>query len=178
MKSNLLLSISQKQFPVKNLMLPLFVAAFGLLSFFPFNKTSDNQSIAPEKGDVNALSPIDGSWELYSTEIAGRVTIHKKPKQFKMFHNGFVSLMMYDSLGKFEAAGAGTFELEGNKYKETFTYSSWPEVLGASNWQEWAMKGDTLLFYGFKKVTDANGRDITKDWGGDHFIEKRLRAKK
>ena len=163
---------------MKNLMLALVVATLGLLSFLPANNALDQQSDVLKKNEVNATSPIDGSWELYSTEIAGRTTIHKKPKQFKIFHDGFVSLMMYDSLGKFEGAGAGTFELKGNQYKETFTYGSWPEVVGTSIWQEWAMKGDTLLFYGFKKVTDASGKDITKDWGGDHFIEKRLRAKK
>lgn len=164
---------------MKNSIPMLLFAILVMFSFLPAdNNDSDYQDFMAKKSNINAPSPIDGSWELYSTEIAGRTTIHKKPKQFKIFHDGFVSLMMYDSLGKFEGAGAGTFELTGNKYKETFTYGSWPEAVGTSIWQEWAMKGDTLLFYGFKKVTDGNGNDITKDWGGDHFIEKRLRAKK
>jgi hypothetical protein len=86
--------------------------------------------------------------------------------------------LMYNDSGNFDMAGAGTFEIEGNTYKETFTYSSWPEGVGMSVWFEWEMKGDTLLFYGFKKIVLADGKDITNDWGGDNLIEKRVRAKK
>lgn len=40
------------------------------------------------------------------------------------------------------------------------------------------MKGDTLVFTGFKKIILADGKDITKDWGGDTWVEKRVRAKR
>lgn len=164
---------------MKNLMVLFLIAIFGLLSFFPAtNATFENQTAAPSQRGKKTPSPIDGSWELVSTEVAGKTTYHNKPKQFKMFHDGFMSLMMYDDSGKFEAAGAGPFEIDGNKYKETFTYSSWPEGIGMSVWFEWAMKDDTLLFYGFKKAVMADGKDVTNEWGGDTFIEKRVRAKK
>jgi hypothetical protein len=39
------------------------------------------------------------------------------------------------------------------------------------------MKGDTLIFYGFKKIQLANGKIVASQPGYDRFIEKRVRAK-
>ena len=70
---------------MKNSMRLLLAATLGLLSFLPANNNLfDNQDFMAKKSGLNAPSPIDGSWELYSTEIAGRTTFHKKPKQFNM----------------------------------------------------------------------------------------------
>jgi hypothetical protein len=86
---------------------------------------------------------------------------------------------MYDSSGNFYYAGAGPYEINGNLYKETFTYSSDTIYNDSKDWQRWEMKGDTLIFYGFEKAEMADGRDVTKEWGGKgKFIEKRVRVKK
>ena len=37
--------------------------------------------------------------------------------------------------------------------------------------------GDTLYFAGFKKVLMSDGKDVTKDKGGDSFTEKKVRVK-
>ncbi len=121
-------------------------------------------------------SPIDGEWELVWSKSNGKVNSPGKPIQFKMFHNGFFSLIMQDSAGNWNIAGAGTFETNGNTYKETFNYVSMPELTGYSNWQEFELKGDTLYKKLFKKVTDASGKEVT-DWASD-IEEKRVRAKR
>ena len=149
---------------MKNLMFTLLFATLGLFSFLPTSK--------------NPSSPIDGAWELYSTEKGGKTTFHKKPKQIKVYNDGYLCIMGYDSTGKFSYAAAGTYEIDGNHYKETCTYHSSPQYVGSSIWFDWAKDGDTLFFYGFKKVLMADGTDKTKDWGGDPFIEKKVRVKK
>jgi hypothetical protein len=125
-------------------------------------KKADNQSAS-----TSSVSPIDGSWETVSAD--GKIT------QFKMWHEGFFSLIMQDSSGKWSVAGAGSYSVDGNTYKETFHYCSVPEYVGASDWQTYELKGDTLYFKGFNKVVYADGSDKTSQF--DKFEEKRVRAK-
>ena len=91
-------------------MFTLLLSFFCLLAFLPNSKKPS--------------SPIDGAWELYSTEKGGKTTFAKKPSQIKVYHDGYFCMMAYDSTGKFEYGGAGTYELDGNHYKETLTYGS------------------------------------------------------
>lgn len=126
-----------------------------------------------------AASPIEGNWILVSNEVNGKLVRPKRyPQQIKMFHDGYYSFVMYDSAGAFYFAGAGPYELDGNMYKETFTFSSDTSYNDSKDWQRWEMKGDTLYFYGFEKAEMGNGRDATAEWGKNKFIEKRVRLKK
>ena len=121
-------------------------------------------------------SPIEGNWILVSNEVNGRQVIPKRsPQQLKMFHDGYFSFVMYDSAGGFYLAGAGPYELDGNMYKETFQYCSDTTYNDVKDWQQWELKGDTLYFYGFKKVEMADGKDVTDQVGRDRFVEKRVR---
>jgi hypothetical protein len=85
---------------------------------------------------------------------------------------------MLNGDGSFHGSGAGTYETDGNQYKEKFTYYSDTTWIGYSDVQEWKLVGDTLLFSGFKKVLDRAGKEVAGAWGGDKFIEKRVRARK
>ena len=125
-------------------------------------------------------SPIDGNWELVSTEINGKQTKPRRtPQQFKMLHDGFLSIFRYDDSGNFAVAGAGTYEVNGNIIKEVVIYHSDTVALGANDLQKWEMKGDTLIFYGFEKVEMADGKDITKEVNErGKFVEKSVRAKR
>ena len=164
---------------MKNLLFTLFVAAFsGLIFLSADSKPADNQSVAFIQSNKMPPSPLDGAWELYSTESKGKTTFHNKPSQIKVYNDGYFCIMGYDSTGKFSYAAAGTYELDGNHYKETCTYHSSAKYVGWSIWFDWSMKGDTLFFYGFKKVVMPDGTDVTKDWGGDGKIEKKVRVKK
>jgi len=98
-----------------------------------------------------------------------------KITEFKMFHDGFFSLIMQDSLGNWSVSGAGKYSLEGKTYKETFQYCSIPKYVGATDWQEYEVKGDTLYCKGFTKVVLADGSDKTNDFG--KFEQKRVKAK-
>ena len=81
---------------------------------------------------------------------------------------------MYKPDGSFYASAAGPYTVTGNQYKETVKYCSDPTRIGISDWQEWELMGDTLIFCGFKKVVDRTGKDVTKDWSGDSFVQKRV----
>ena len=116
---------------------------------------------------TSSASPIEGAWETVSAD--GKIT------QFKMWHEGFYSLIMQDSSGKWSRAAAGSYSIDGNTYKETIRYCDIPEYVGASDWQTYELKGDTLYFKGFDKVVYADGSDKTSQFG--KFEEKRVRAK-
>ena len=149
---------------MKNLTITLLFAALGLFAFLPNAK--------------NRASRLNGAWEMYSKERGGKTTFYKKPAQMKVYNDGYFCIMGYDSTGKFSYAGAGTYELDGNHYNETFTYHSHPKYVGLRIWDDWAKDGDTLLFYGVKKVLMGDGTDKTASWGGDSFVEKKVRVKK
>ena len=125
-----------------------------------------------------ATSPIEGNWILVSRIENGElITPKRSPQQLKMFQDVYFSFVMYDTVGSFYLAGAGPYELDGNTYKETFHYCSDTIYNNAKDWQQWELKGDTLYFYGFKKVELANGKDITDVVGRNRFVEKRVRLR-
>jgi hypothetical protein len=140
-----------------------------ILSAFMFTVllSCDDRSGETKPASTSSVSPIEGSWNVISPD--GKIT------QFKMWKDGFFSLIMQDSLGKWSISGAGTYSVDGNNYKETFQYCSVPEFVGASDWQTYEIKGDTLYFKGFDKVVYADGSDKTSQFG--KFEETRVKAK-
>ncbi len=142
------------------------------------DKPVNNQEGLSTQSDMKSSTPLEGNWELVSNQVVGRKINLSQHQQFKVFNKGFFCFVFNDSMGNFHSAGAGSYEVNGNIYKETVSYYSNPKYVGASDWQEWEMKGDTLIFNGFKKVTLSDGTDVTKEWEDHKFIEKRIRAKK
>jgi hypothetical protein len=149
-----------------------------MLSLLACMHQAVNREITSNQSPKKPYSPIEGNWEMVSNEKWGQKIDPKRPQQIKIFNDGYFCFMMYDSLGKFYASGAGSYEINGNMYKETFDYYSNTKYVGSSDWQEWKMTGDTLIFYGFKKAIMPDGSDVTNEWGRDKFIEKRVRVKK
>ena len=142
--------------------------------------TSKQKSSKEDESTDKKVSPIEGNWITVSFEQNGKITQPKRvPQEFKMFHDGYFSFIMYDTSGKFSIAGAGRYEINGNTYKETVGYCSWDtSYLNSKDWQKWEMKGDTLIFYGFEKAEMADGKNVTKEWNANgKFIEKRVRVK-
>ncbi|AQG78532.1 hypothetical protein [Spirosoma montaniterrae] len=133
---------------------------------------------ATPAAEATARSPIDGAWELVENRVDGKLVNPKRPQQLKIFHDGFFSFMHLDPDGSFHGSGAGTYTLDGNRYRETFRYYSDTTWVDYADEQTWELRGDTLLFAGFKKVFDRSGKQMPADaWGGDKFEEKRVRAK-
>ena len=145
----------------------LFATLFFFCATVIVSCNQDEKKAETQPVGASSVSPIEGSWETISTD--GKIT------QFKMFNDGFFSLIMQDSLGKWSMSAAGIYSLDGNTYKETLRYCSFPDYVGATNWQEYELKGDTLYFKGFTKVMYADGSDKTNQFG--KFEEKRVRAK-
>ncbi|MEO7048999.1 MAG: hypothetical protein ABI091_27090 [Ferruginibacter sp.] len=128
---------------------------------------NQNEKTKSEPTSTSSVSPIDGAWETVSPD--GKIT------EFKMYYDGHFSFLMQDSSGKWSTAGVGSYTVDGNTYKETVRYHSTPAYVGASDWQTFELKGDTLYFEGFNKVVLADGKDVTDQFG--KFVEKRVRAK-
>ncbi|WP_420146649.1 hypothetical protein [Spirosoma sp.] len=123
-------------------------------------------------------SPIEGAWEVVENRVDGKLEKPVRPQQLKIFHDGFFSFIHYNPDGSFHGSGAGTYTLDGNRYKETFRYYSDTTWVDFADEQTWELQGDTLVFSGFKKVFDRRGKEMPADtWGGDKFVEKRVRAK-
>ena len=141
-------------------------------------KQDDNKT--NELTTNKVVSPVEGNWITVSFEQNGKLFKPKRyPQQFKMFYDGNFSLISYDTTGNFSFACAGTYELNGNTYKETCTYHSETSYINFKDWQTWEMKDDTLIFYGFEKVEMPDGKDVTSEWSANgKFIEKRIRLKK
>lgn len=95
--------------------------------------------------------------------VNGKLIKPKRPQQFKVYHDGFYSFIMYKPDGSFYMRAAGLYSTNGNQYKETVNYCSDTTLVGTSDWQEWKIDGDTLIFSGFKKVVDPTGKDVTKE---------------
>lgn len=157
----------------------LILISLLIISFIACNNRNQNDNKTNLKDAAkNQISPIEGNWILVSNEVYGRQIKPKRfPQQLKIFHDGYFSFVMYDSIGNFYYAGAGPYEINGNMYKETFAYSSDTSYNDSKDWQRWEIKGDTLIFYGFEKAELADGADVTKEWGGrNKFIEKRIKV--
>ncbi len=112
---------------------------------------------------VNALSPIIGTWELISaTTIQGDSTYHKdlsNKRMIKIINKSHFAFLNHDlnkgqdSLEVF-VAGGGTYNLVKDKYTEFLEYC---------NYREWEkntfefnveLKGDTLIQNGIEKIDD------------------------
>ena len=141
---------------------PLFtMLVIGVLSF------NQDEKVKSTSTSTLSASPLEGAWETVSPD--GKV------REFKMYHDGYFSFLMHDSSGTQTIAAAGTYTIDGNTYKETFRFSSVPSYVGASDWQTFELKGDTLYFKGFNKVVAADGKDVTDKFR--KFELKRVRAK-
>ena len=132
-----------------------------LLSCAEKTKSSDNS-----KSLNNTTSPIEGNWELVENMVEGVRVKSGRNQQFKTFNDGFFCFTMQNPDGSFHGSGAGTYSVNGDQYRETFTHYSDTTWIGYSDLQKWEFKGDTLVFSGFKQVIDRLGKELPGAWGG------------
>jgi hypothetical protein len=151
-----------------------------IISLLIFFSACDNSSATENKNEntpttdtVAKMSSLDGAWELVWAKYNDTLADVSKAPLFKMFHDGIFSLIARDSSGKITFAGYGNYEVNGNVYKETFTYHNTAEYVGGMDWQKYELKGDTLYFRGFDKVVIGGKEE--KDF--PKIEEKRVRIK-
>lgn len=172
MRKALKLTFCSLGVPASHLSLCLLIAVIVVTGCT--NASSNDEARRTTSPEQTTSASIEGNWELIWGNYNGRVQNPGKSFQFKTFYNNFFSLIAWDSTGKFSYAGYGKYEIQGNTYKETFLYHSHTPFIGASNWQQYELKEDTLYFKGFNKVI-VGGKDVTGNFS--RMEEKRVHAK-
>lgn len=83
-------------------------------------------------------------------------------KGFSVMHDGYFNSVAQDSTGKWNDVHAGTYTVDSDS-TITFKvlYSSHPDHIGAANTAAYYITGDTVKMRHFKKLVDAQGKDIT-----------------
>ena len=126
----------------------IILSAVTLLFFF----TATNA----QSGSKNAI--FNGAWR--SSDNKG----------FSVMHDGYFNSVGQDSSGKWEAVHAGTYTVNNdNTITFTILYSSFPDHIGAQNTAEYTITGETLKMRHFKKLIDAQGKDITDQMPKDEW---------
>jgi hypothetical protein len=139
--------------------------AFPLMVLFvSYNQhTEKNDFQNASRIATGDATSVEGAWQLVWGEYNGQVADTSNRYIFKTFNNGVFSLIAYDSTKKITFAGYGKHEFEGDTYHETFMYHNNPKYIGAANWQDLTVKGDTMYLNGFKKIV-VGGQDVTTGW--------------
>jgi hypothetical protein len=150
--------------------------AFPLMVLFvSFHQHSEKNEVqSASRVATSDAKSVEGAWQLVWGEYNGQVADTSNRYIFKTFNNGVFSLIAYNSTKKITFAGYGKYEFEGDTYHETFMYHNNPKYIGAANWQDLTVKGDTMYLNGFKKVV-VGGQDMTTGW--TKVREKLVRVK-
>ena len=120
--------------------------------------STSKKKMASKGASMNEASIFNGAWK------------SEDGKSFNVMHDGYFNVVGQDSSGKWEDVHAGTYTVNGdNTISFKVLYSFWPDHVGAVNTAEYSGSGDTLKVRNFKKLTDANGNDVTSqvprpDW--------------
>ena len=116
----------------------------GLLLVLASYTTSAQQT---GKGTVSRLN---GAWE------------SDDKKGFTIIHDGYFNSVGPDSSGNWTNMHAGTLTVNAdNTITFKVLYSSYPSHVGSLNTAEYSLTGEKLMLHHFKKLIDAEGKDIT-----------------
>ena len=98
-------------------------------------------------------------------------------KGFSVMHDGYFNDVAQDSTAKWNSVHAGTYTVNNdNTITFKVLYSSYPDHVGSLNTAEYTINGDTLKLRHFKKLIDAQGKDITDQMPKDAW-ETSIRLK-
>ncbi len=106
------------------------------------------------------MATLNGGWQRIVVKVNGKME-DNPPQEFRVYNNGFFSIIGRDSTGAWKETHGGTYEISNNLYKEKIIYSSYPDRMGSTHWQQFNMKGDTVTFRLFNKLINANGEDVS-----------------
>ena len=135
--------------------------AFGIfISLVSCNETSDEKANpTADQTAAPTTSSVEGSWKLVWASYNDTVADMSNHILVKSFVDGAFSLFCHDSTGKIKYAGYGTYEFQDKTYNETFLYHNNREFVGAKDWQNLEVKGDTMYMNGFSKVI-IGGKEV------------------
>ncbi len=119
----------------------------------------------------SSLSVLNGAWNSVSSANSG-----DQGMEHSLYHDGFVTNIVRDSSGAWRDIYSGTYEIDGNLYKQKILYCSSSQLMGALHWQEFKIKGDTLYLTFFKKLIDPTGKDVTSEY--TPVVNKYVRVQK
>ena len=107
---------------------------------------------------------LDDAWEPIWSKTNGVEDKVQIPIQLKYFTTVSFLLLWRIQQAKWNTASTGTYEINGNDYIETHQYSTEQNWIGSTYWQKYEIKGDTLYFTLFTKVTNSKGEDVTAQY--------------
>lgn len=137
---------------MKKLLFPMFVACLMLL--LPFY-TLKAQGTKKASAQSPSISVLNGGWQRIAVKVNDK--IESGGQEFRVYHDGFFSILGQDSTGAWKETHGGTYEISGNLYKEKILFSSYPDRIGVTHWQEFTAKGDSVTFKLFKKLINYQG---------------------
>ncbi len=129
-----------------------FFFAVTLLIFFT---TSNAQTVQLQKRSIKSKSQngaafFNGAWR------------DEDNKGFTVMHDGYFNSVAQDSTGKWNDVHAGSYTVgNDNTITLKILYSSYPDHVGSLNTAEYTVSGETVKLRHFKKLIDAQGKDIT-----------------
>jgi len=120
--------------------------------------SASKKKAASESTNMNSAAFFNGAWK------------SDDGKGFSVMHDGYFNAVGQDSTGKWDAVHAGTYTVNGDG-TITFKvlYSSYPDHVGSSNTAEYTVNGETVKMRHFKKLVDANGKDMTDQMPKDAY---------
>lgn len=116
---------------------------------------------APEQ----ASDPLDGAWEVIHgvyglPDTPTELHSVERPIQLKIFNSGHFAYVRHKEDGSFQAASAGSYIVEGDRYTETTKWSYLPESIGTRVTFRWRIEGDLFCMSGPVEVLDADGKKV------------------
>ena len=115
-----------------------------------------------------SLSILNGAWKMVYDNVDGKITLAKdQPLKIYVLNDGFWMWLGPDSSGNWNQGGAGTYEIDGNIWKQKSIYSFDPERIGYVNWSKFELRSDTLymqnyvkMFYKDEEIKDNPKRNV------------------
>jgi hypothetical protein len=117
---------------------------------------------------------LNGAWEMVWSNEKENPT--GKAMEFKLYHDGFFSVLWQDSPGKWNHGAAGVYNITGSALQQVVKYDTDSSYINWQFWQSVELIKDTLYTKVFYKVINPKGEDVSSKWG-DHVREKWIRAK-
>jgi hypothetical protein len=133
----------------KQLFFKLISASF--LLFVDINTEAQNAKSLPGKN--SPLSTLNGAWKMVYDNVNGKIAVAKdQPLKIYVLNDGFWMWFGPDSAGKWNQGGAGTYEIDGNIWKQKAIYSFDPDRIGYINWSKFELRNDTLYMQNYVKM--------------------------